>query len=106
MRWPSDEVTYIGLDPPESVTSRKELEEGEMAKGYGPWKEDLYGVGGLLVGKRLSRGWKVERVEETLGNFEGEEREMVRGLLEWKGGKDGKAVYPGQLPWDQIRTGC
>ncbi|CAL8577493.1 hypothetical protein XPA_003320 [Xanthoria parietina] len=69
MGWPSDEVTYIGLDPPESVTSRKELEEGEKARGYGPWKEDLYGAGGLLAGKRLSRGWKIERLEEVLGNL-------------------------------------
>ncbi|KAI4245359.1 MAG: hypothetical protein L6R42_010206 [Xanthoria sp. 1 TBL-2021] len=105
LRWPSNAVTYIGLDPPESVTSRKELEEGERVRGYGPWKEDLYGVGKLLAGKRLSRGWKVERVEEILENFEGKEREMIRGLLEWKGGKDEKEVYPEQLPWGHITMG-
>lgn len=74
-------------------------------RGYGPWKEDLYGVGKLLGEKRLGRGWKVERVEEILGDFEGKEREMIGRLLEWKGGRDGKEVYPGQLPWDHITMG-
>ncbi|KAL8852309.1 MAG: hypothetical protein Q9221_002805 [Calogaya cf. arnoldii] len=104
MRWPTGKVTYIGLDPPGSVTRREELEEGERVRGYGAWKEDLYGVGELLGGKRVRRGWKVERVEDVLGVFEGKEWEMVRGLLEWEGGRDEKEVYPGELPWDQIIT--
>ena len=77
--------------------------EGERVRGYGAWREDLYGVGKALGGKRMGRGWRLEKVGEVLGMFEVEEREMIRGLLEWKGGENGKEVYPGLLLWDQVR---
>ncbi|KAL9629181.1 MAG: hypothetical protein Q9204_005418, partial [Flavoplaca sp. TL-2023a] len=104
MRWPVAKMSYIGLDPPESVTPRKELAEGERVRGYGAWKEDLYGVGDVLWGKRVGRGWRAEKAGEILEKFEGEEREMIKGLLEWRGGEDGNELYSGRLPWDQVAT--
>ncbi|KAL8895988.1 MAG: hypothetical protein Q9192_003330 [Flavoplaca navasiana] len=105
IRWPTAKTSYIGLDPPESVTSRNELLEGERVRGYGAWKEDLYGVGEVLGEKRVGRGWSVEKAGAILEKFEGEEREIIRGLLERKGGEDGKELYSGRLPWDQVATG-
>ncbi|KAL8725558.1 MAG: hypothetical protein Q9166_007281 [cf. Caloplaca sp. 2 TL-2023] len=102
IRWPANRFTYVGIDPPESVTSKKDLEEGERMRGYGLWKGDLYGVGAGLAGKRVARGWK-ERlmVKNLLWDLEGMEREQVQGLLEWRGGTDGTEIYPEKLPWDE-----
>jgi len=35
VQWPSDKVIFVGIDPPEIVTPRRVLEEGERARGYG-----------------------------------------------------------------------
>ncbi|KAL8681466.1 MAG: hypothetical protein Q9186_002412 [Xanthomendoza sp. 1 TL-2023] len=97
--WPIRKFTFIGIDPPESVTPKAVLEEGERMRGYGVWKGDLYGVGEVLEGKRRGRGWEARKVEEVLGGLEGEEREVVRRLLGWRGGEDGRVVFAGWLPW-------
>lgn len=91
-------MAFVGIDPPESVTPRRILDEWEELRGYGVWKGDLYGVGEVLGGKRAQRGWQ-ERMEEVVG--EGCD-EGVRGLLEWRGGGSGVEVYDGALPWDTI----
>ncbi len=96
IRWPSERVTYVGIDPPENVTSRESLERGERERGYGVWKRDLYGVGEVLGGKRRQRGWR-EGEPEGLG--EGVE-EGVRGLLGWRGGASGVEGFGVRLPWD------
>lgn len=110
----SERVRFVGIDPPEDVTSRGNLEEGERERGWGAWVEDLYGVGAVLAGKRERRGWREERVEmlrkfmgedtdvvTRLKRFEGEGGDMVMGLVEWKGGMDGREVFPGRLPWEE-----
>jgi len=63
-------VSFVGVDPPEEVTPRRVLEEGEAREGWGRWVGDLYGVG-----------------------------EGVRGLLEWGWGGTGREVFMGGLPW-------
>ncbi len=93
----------MGIDPPESVSPRKGLENGERLRGYGVWKGDLYGVGEILKEKRVGRGWREESVGELLESLEGAEMELVKGLLEWKGGEDGKERYGGELPWGSIK---
>lgn len=90
-------LTYIGIDPPEDVTPRKELESGERERGYGVWEGDLYGVGSVLGGKRGKRGWE-DGALEVVGK--GKE-EGVEGLLRWRGGAEGKEVYRGRLPWNR-----
>lgn len=79
------------------MTPRSVLEQGEREKGYGVWKDDLYGAGSVLGGKREQRGWK-DCASEAVGK--GKE-EGVEGLLKWRGGADGKEVYEGRLPWDK-----
>ena len=90
-------MNFIGIDPPESVSPRKFLEEGERARGWGVWRGDLYGMGELLGGKRRVREWRDE-VKGVVG--EGYE-EGVRGLLGWGGGRTGVEVFSGALPWDE-----
>ncbi|KAI4121506.1 MAG: hypothetical protein LQ338_006326 [Usnochroma carphineum] len=110
LKYPRERVTYVGIDPPEAVTPRGGLEEGERIKeeeefaltlfgcdkdGYNLWKNDPYGVGAVLRGKRERRGWSAEKMEEVLAGLEGEERRGVEGLMGWQGG----GVSPGEVPW-------
>jgi len=99
IRWPeySRTLTYVGIDPPEEVTSRAELDDGEAKRGYGLWKEDWYGVGVVLAKKRRDRGWVEGRERELADGLE----VGVRGLLAWKGGDTGVEVFNGDVPWDQ-----
>ena len=90
-------MNFVGIDPPESVSPRRLLEEGERERGWGVWKGDLYGMGELLVGKRRRRGWR-DKLKEIVG--EGCE-EGVRGLLGWGGGRTGVEIFGGALPWDE-----
>ena len=39
-QWPSDKVRFVGIDPPEVVTPRRVLEEGERERGYGKFFSD------------------------------------------------------------------
>lgn len=90
-------MTYIGIDPPDDVTPRNELEKGERERGYGAWEGDLYGVGSVLGRKREKRGWE-DLALEVVGK--GKEENVI-ALLQWRGGVDGKTVYEGKLPWDR-----
>ena len=96
IRWPLAKFAYLGIDPPEDVTPKRVLEQGERENGYGVWEGDWYGVGSVLGEKRVKRGWD-DGVLRILGT--GKE-EGVKGLLEWKGGADGKEVFEDELPWD------
>ncbi|KAF2276899.1 uncharacterized protein EI97DRAFT_324785 [Westerdykella ornata] len=85
--WPADRIRVQGIDP---VMSRKEYEEtcaGERRFGFEPWKQDPLGLGELLGGKRIQRGWRHSAVQELGANLE----ESVRQLLE------GRMVD--DLPW-------
>lgn len=96
IRWPLSQLEYVGIDPPEDVTPRSVLDQGESEKGYGVWEQDLYGVGSVLGGKREKRGWKACALE-VVGKGKGE---SVDTLLKWRGGADGKEVYDGSLSWE------
>lgn len=79
------------------MTPRSGLDdvEGGVVGAMREWREDRYGVGEVLGGKRRKRGWKGgEGVVIGEGVGEG-----VRGLVEWRGGETGREVYPGELPW-------
>lgn len=90
-------MRYLGIDPPEHVSCRRELLEGEERRGWGVWRGDLYGCGSVLAGKRRMRGWGGKEEEGVIGRGCGE---GVGGLLKWKGGESGVEVYGGSLPWD------
>lgn len=97
LRFPNDRVTYVGIDPPETVTSQDSLFKGENERGYGVWKADLYGVGDVLGKKRTERGWDAKTLEIVGDGLE----DGVCALLRWTGGESGVEMYGGNLPWHQ-----
>ena len=88
----------MGIDPPEDVTPRNGLVEGEAKRGYGAWKSDPYGVGEDLSAKRIVRGWKADVIPSGVD-------ERVNGLLHWRGGKTGEETFAGDLPWTSENLG-
>lgn len=103
--FPSDEcspvpynISLIGINPPEEVTPAESLIRGEMLKGIGLWKQDLYGVGEELSGKRSKRGWS-PGMEEGIFLNKGLEY-VVEELLCWNGG-EGNELFSKmeELPW-------
>ncbi len=85
----------VGINPPEEVTPLKELVEGEEKRGIGLWREDKYGVGDKLKGKRVKRGW-IDGMERGLWVGVGLEA-VVEDLVCW----DGAEWFPRimKLPW-------
>jgi hypothetical protein len=91
-------VALIGINPPEEITPLDLLVRGEMSKGIGLWKEDFYGVGEELAGKRSNRGWFQGKEEDIFLN-KGLDP-VVENLLRWDGGT-GNELFPmiKELPW-------
>jgi hypothetical protein len=91
-------VALIGINPPEEMTPLDLLVRGEMSKGIGLWKEDFYGVGEELAGKRSNRGWFQGKEEDIFLN-KGLDP-VVENLLRWDGGT-GNELFPmiKELPW-------
>lgn len=88
------DVTFIGVNPPEYVTSLQELMEGEENRGYGLWRYDPYGTGKVLSRKRTERGWCKHEEEAVLT---GESNEVVVDLVRWAK----QEIFPelNRLPW-------
>ncbi|KAG8529458.1 uncharacterized protein KY384_006095 [Bacidia gigantensis] len=102
IKWPRERVSYIGIDPPEEISSRGELDINE-AEAVGAWERDLYGVGTELAGKRRKRGWKDDLVSQLCAEGGGNALEVeVCKLLGWGGGRDGTMVFPETLPWEKM----
>ncbi|KAJ5621481.1 hypothetical protein N7528_006264 [Penicillium herquei] len=91
-------VTVIGINPPEEVTPLKSLVRGEEGRGIGLWRQDLYGTGEELAGKRAARGWTSGM--ETGAFVQVGLEEAVEKLVCWKSGI-GNDFYPymSKLPW-------
>ena len=58
------QVWFIGENPPEHISPLAELVDGEERRGFGLWKDDMYGTGEVLGRKRRERGWS--KLEEEL----------------------------------------
>ncbi len=89
----------MGIDPPEDVTAKEVLRKAEERDGFGVWEGDLYGRGEVVRGKRARRGWREEMLRVVLGG-DGVVGEGVRALCEWDGGRSGREVFGGEVPWD------
>lgn len=96
LKWPVDKINVLGIDPPFTPADHDQTISGEIRQGYGLFSWDLYGVRDPLASKRRDRGWN-DAVGATLGD--GLETE-VQDLLAWQGGRDGRQVFPGRLPWE------
>lgn len=87
-------VEFVGENPPEHIKPLAELMDGEEKRGFGVWKDDLYGTRGVLGRKRKERGWS-KREEEII--LQGERNEVVKRLVRWEG--DGLFGGMDDLPW-------
>jgi hypothetical protein len=90
IRWPKDRIQVQGLDPVMSSAEVDSTLGGEEKFGYGPWKQDPFGTGSVLSGKRKQRGWKDEQAEKLSKGLE----ESVVKLLAGEASKE--------LPWAQM----
>ena len=99
-RW-ARTTEYIGINPPFDATRMAEIETGDLLRGYGAWRNDVYGVGELLAKKRKARGWDEEDFRR--GVLErlpaGDTRSEIEGLLLWSDEKDLTKFYEGKVPW-------
>lgn len=97
-QYANSRASVRGTNPPEEVTPLDSLVRGEAAKGIGLWKEDLYGTGADLAGKRTRRGWHsgMEKSVFPIAELE----DVVGELLRWDGGA-GNEWFPRlkDLPW-------
>lgn len=57
IRAPIRDIDFVGIDPPFVKEKLAQIIEGDKLRGYGVWKDDPYGTGGVLREKRVSRGW-------------------------------------------------
>ena len=90
IRWPVDKLTFVGVEMDKDEKGQAQIERGEK-RAMELWKDDPYGVGKILEGKRKERGWMGQVVYSGV--------EDAKKLLIWKGGESGKEIYPEQLPW-------
>ncbi|KAJ5930137.1 hypothetical protein N7466_005630 [Penicillium verhagenii] len=91
-------ASVIGINPPEEVTPLESLVLGEASKGIGLWRQDLYGVGKDLAGKRHRRGW-YPGMEAEFFMHSGLE-EVVESLVCWDGGSGNEWFSRmTELPW-------
>ena len=115
LRWcpptmPATRTQFKCIDPPEAVTPKKILEEGEAKNGFALWEKDPYGVGKAIGKKKEARGWSESTVKEIHQKYMGvpgneENDEMIKLLLRWRGGRDRQLIFPGRLPWDGRKDG-
>lgn len=90
-------INLIGINPPEEITPLECLIQGETSKGIGLWKEDPYGVGEELAGKRIKRGW-TPGMEEVIFLNKGLEN-AVEQLVCWNGKGNHSFPHIQELPW-------
>jgi hypothetical protein len=94
-------VHFIGINPPEEVTPLTDLINGEANSGIGLWRNDLYGVGEELFGKRVKRGWTIGKERDLFVGIGLED--VVEQLVMWDGGRGGNQLFRKmhELPWHQ-----
>ena len=109
LRYPTDpsRFMYIGIDPPFEEHKMQEIKDGDAKRGYGVWKDDLYGTGPVLAQKRVARGWTQERMEsltrlwkEELVDPEAngrETREQFEKIVAFVAGTE--THFPDRAPW-------
>jgi len=88
---------FIGINPPFSAVKMAEIEDGDKKRGYGIWKDDIYGNGQILSEKRAARGYSLEHFREgVLSRFDKNTLDVLEGLLVHPGTK----LFAKNLPWE------
>ncbi len=111
-RWPMERVEFLGIDPVYMIRSSTKWDErraeevcrGERERGYGAWREDLWGRGRELRGKRMRRNFG--GVPQVL--FE-DHKERVRSrvktsVVSWKDGIEEEVLRDEMQPWEVARS--
>lgn len=95
IRPPVQAVEFTGLNPPFNQDKLAEIVEGDRLRGFGAWKDDLYGNGDLLSGKRLQRGWNerlfMDQVPGQEDLWSAADQQMLAALVRGEAG----AMWPG-----------
>ncbi|KAF2203632.1 hypothetical protein GQ43DRAFT_447308 [Delitschia confertaspora ATCC 74209] len=89
IRWPSDRIRAVGIDPAMSSEEHHDTVRGEKMYGYEPWVQDPLGTGVVLDRKRRLRGWNEDSANRVCEGLEGNVKALVAGEL----------VEP--LPWEK-----
>ena len=81
-----------------------EVEAAELSRGVNAWRDDPYGRGETLRGKRSGRGWSVEqeqRFRAEISNTGGQNGTWdIMSFLEWlKDEQSHSETYTAPLPW-------
>jgi hypothetical protein len=96
IRYSAEKLRVCGINPSMTLSELRDVQEGEMKRGYGPFLDDPYGAGEVLSGKRATRSWDSAMNKTLTDGLEDE----VKRLLEWKGGTSGKETFNERLPWE------
>lgn len=96
IKYPANSLRVFGINPPMTLAELRDVQHGELKRGYGLFSNDLYGAGETLDTKRITRGWDAGAIETLADGLEDE----VKKLLEWKGGASGNEVFQRKLPWE------
>ena len=97
IKWPLARIRVQGINPPFTLEELQQAEEGEREHAYDAFASDPYGVRPPLADKRRARNWKSSVVGGLCADLE----PVIRELLLWTGGKTGREIFPGRLPWEE-----
>lgn len=109
LRYPVDSgrFQYIGVDPQFDDVKMQEIQGGDAKRGYGAWKDDIYGQGTLLSSKRLARGWTkgaketfASSTKKALAETNGlaaEEEDGFKSIISFI--ENDSAPFPEKVPW-------
>ncbi|KAF7975048.1 hypothetical protein HWV62_10539 [Athelia sp. TMB] len=90
LRWPTSRFDYVGID---AEKDGKTAQAGELANGYKPYTQDLYGCHSTLLAKRRSRNifWRFH-------SYYTSSPELAH-LMNWCPDTQ-TDLFRGPLPWD------
>jgi len=92
VRWPKSRFTYFGVD---AVGDGKSAQDGELANGYKPYTQDLYGCHSMLLAKRRGRN-----AFSRFHSYYTSSPELGP-LMDWCPDSQ-TALFGGPLPWDML----
>ncbi|KAI0373506.1 hypothetical protein BV20DRAFT_989291 [Pilatotrama ljubarskyi] len=100
LKWPETRFEYIGIDAEGEAQNGASAQQGELQNGYLPYTQDTYGCHGILLAKRRARN-PFLRFHSYYSSAP-----ELGALLNWcpgRGEGGQTAVYPGRLPWEDLK---
>jgi hypothetical protein len=97
IKYPTESLRVFGINPPMTLAELKDVQQGELRRGYSLFLTDPYGAGETSSSKRTTRGWEPSKAKVVASGLENE----VINLLEWEGGASGDELFTERLPWER-----